>query len=48
MCRKKDDIKFLRFDLDNPDESFKKLEEICLDMDLKINLKKVYSKFIIN
>ncbi len=43
----KEDIKFLKFNLDSPDESFRKLEDAYSKIDLRIMLKKVLDKYIL-
>ena len=44
---KKDDIILPKFDLDNPDISFKNLEKIFYNDDLKINIKKILNEYIL-
>lgn len=44
---KKDDIVIPKFDLDNPDLSFKKLEKIYYDEDVKIKIRKILNEYIL-
>lgn len=44
---KQKDIVIPKFDLDNPEESFKKLEKIYDDEDLKISIQKILKEYIL-
>ena len=44
---KKDDIILPKFDLDNPDISFKSLEKIYYDETLKLTIQKILNKYIL-
>jgi len=44
---KKDDIVIPKFDLDNPEKSFKNLEEFYYDEELKVNVLKILNEYIL-
>ena len=44
---KKEDIILPKFDFDNPDESFKKLESIYYNEEIKITIKKILNQYIL-
>lgn len=44
---KKEDINIIKFEFNNPDESFSKLEEIYNNTDLKMQMKKILDEYVL-